>query len=151
MKEIWLVCNGRYSDINWHGFFETEREAKEYCEWMNNKCDSDHWNEFWYTCVKSMLIKKEKKEDKIVYRITTNGYVIEECDIEVMLQPNAKNRYIVTSDDDNGFKFIFEIVCDDKNKAIKIAQDTIAQIKEKYKECEDWDLAMSSIGGHSLI
>ena len=36
MKEIWLICSGCYSDIDWHGFFETEQEAKDYCEWHNN-------------------------------------------------------------------------------------------------------------------
>ena len=51
-------------------------------------------------------------------------------------------------DEDDSFKFNLEIVCDDKNKAIKIARDVIAQIKEKYIECEDWTLAMESVGGY---
>ena len=50
-------------------------------------------------------------------------------------------------DEADSFSFNLEIVCDDKDKAIKIAQDVIAQIKEKYVECEDWHLAMESVGG----
>ena len=50
-------------------------------------------------------------------------------------------------DEDETFDLYFTIVCNNKDKAIKIAQDTIAQLKEKYVECEDWCLAMESIGG----
>lgn len=158
MKEIWLICSGCYSDINWHGFFETEQEAKDYCEW-HNKYTSDDWNRVWYSKVNSMSFKNEKEINKIVYKITTDGYVIKENEIEVMLRFNPSNRYEVVLDeeydfelhdyvyDEDSFRFNLEIVCDDKNKAIKIAQDIIAQIKEKYIECEDWNLAMESVGG----
>lgn len=162
MKEIWLICSGCYSDINWHGFFETEQEAKDYCEW-HNKYTSDDWNRVWYSKVNSMSFKNEKEINKIVYKITTDGYVIKENKIEVMLRVNPSNRYEMVldevyddelddyvyydGDEDDSFKFNLEIVCDDKNKAIKIARDVIAQIKEKYIECEDWTLAMESVGG----
>ena len=158
MKEIWLICSGCYSDINWHGFFETEQEAKDYCEW-HNKYTSDDWNRVWYSKVNSMSFKNEKEINKIVYKITTDGYVIKENEIEVMLRFNPSNRYEVVLYeeydfelhdyvyDEDSFRFNLEIVCDDKNKAIKIAQDIIAQIKEKYIECEDWNLAMESVGG----
>lgn len=158
MKEIWLICSGCYSDIDWHGFFETEQEAKEYCEW-HNKYTSDDWNRVWYSKVNSMSFKNEKEINKIVYKITTDGYVIKENEIEVMLRVNPSNRYEMVLDkvydfelddyvyDEDSFRFILEIVCDNKDKAIKIAQDVLAQIKEKYIECEDWNLAMESVGG----
>lgn len=158
MKEIWLICSGCYSDIDWHGFFETEQEAKEYCEW-HNKYTSDDWNRVWYSKVNSMSFKNEKENNKVVYKITTDGYVIEEDEIEVMLRYNPSNIYGVVLDeeydfelddyvyDDDSFRFDLEIVCDNKDKAIKIAQDVLAQIKEKYIECEDWNLAMESVGG----
>jgi hypothetical protein len=159
MKEIWLICSGCYSDINWRGFFETEQEAKDYCEW-HNKYTSDNWNQVWYSKVNSMSFKNEKENNKTVYKITTDGYVIKENEIEVMLRFNPSNRYEVVLDeeydfelddyvyDEDSFRFNLEIVCDDKNKAIKIARDVIAQIKEKYIECEDWTLAMESVGGY---
>ncbi len=158
MKEIWLICSGCYSDIDWHGFFETEQEAKDYCEW-HNKYTSDDWNRVWYSKVNSMSFKNEKENNKIVYKITTDGYVIKENEIEVMLRVNPSNIYGVVLDeeydfelddyvyDDDSFRFDLEIVCDNKDKAIKIAQDVLAQIKEKYIECEDWNLAMESVGG----
>ena len=101
----------------------------------------------------------KKKTIKIVYKITTDGYVIKENEIEVMLRVNPSNIYGVVLDeeydfelddyvyDDDSFRFDLEIVCDNKDKAIKIAQDVLAQIKEKYIECEDWNLAMESVGG----
>ena len=92
MKEIWLICSGCYSDIDWHGFFETEQEAKDYCEW-HNKYTSDDWNRVWYSKVNSMSFKNEKEINKIVYKITTDGYVIKENKIEVMLRVNPSNRY----------------------------------------------------------
>ena len=147
MKEIWLICSGCYSDVDWHGFFETEQEAKDYCEW-HNEYTSDNWNQVWYSKVNSISFKNEKENNKIVYKITTDEYVIQEDEIEVMLRVNASNRYGVILDEVGGdFSFNLEIVCDNKNKAIKIAQDVIAQIKEKYTECEDWNLAMDSVGG----
>lgn len=162
MKEVWLICSGCYSDINWHGFFETEQEAKDYCEW-HNKYTSDDWNRVWYSKVSPMSLKNEKETNKVVYNITTDGYVIREDEVEVMLNYNPSNRYVVildevyddelddyvyyNGDEADSFSFNLEIVCDDKDKAIKIAQDVIAQIKEKYVECEDWHLAMESVGG----
>ena len=28
MKEIWLICSGCYSDINWHGFLKQNKRQK---------------------------------------------------------------------------------------------------------------------------
>lgn len=147
MKEIWLICSG-CSDIGWHGFFETEQEAKEYCDWKN-KYTSDDWDRIWYSRVKLMSIQNEKESSKIAYKITTNGYKIKEDEVEIeLLSDNVTNSYEMSYyEEDETFYFYFTIVCDDKNKAIKIAQDTIAQLKEKYDECGDWCLAMESIGG----
>lgn len=149
MKEIWLICSGCYSDIGWHGFFETEQEAKEYCDWKN-KYTSDDWDRVWYSRVKPMSIQNEKESSKIAYKITTDGYKIREDEVEVkLLSDNATNSYEMSYyEEDETFDFYFTIVCDDKNKAIKIAQDTIAQLKEKYDECGDWNLTMSCIGGY---
>lgn len=43
--------------------------------------------------------------------------------------------------------FIFFVAANDENKARKIVCDTMVQIKEKYNECEDWEITMISIGG----
>ena len=148
MKEVWLICSGCYSDIGWRGFFETEQEAKKYCEWLN-KYNSDDWDRVWYSRVKLMSIQKEQESHKIAYKITTSNDHICTTDIEVeLVSCDAVNSYeMVYYEEDKSFECYFTIVCDSKDKAIKIAQDTMAQLKEKYIECEDWTLAMSSIGG----
>ena len=148
MKEIWLIYSGCYSDIKWNGFFETEQEAKEYCEWKNKYTSSD-WDRVWYSRVKLMSIHKEKECSKIAYKITTDNYNICADEIEAeLVSYNATNSYEMSYYDEDGtFEFYFTIVCNNKDKAIKIAYDTIAQLKEKYIECEDWHLVMESIGG----
>ena len=148
MKEIWLICSGCYSDINWHGFFETEQEAKEYCEWKNKHTSCD-WDRVWCSRVKLMSLHKEKERSKIAYKITTNNYniCVDEIEVELASCDTTNSYEMFYYDEDETFDLHFTIVCNNKDKAIKIAQDTIAQLKEKYVECEDWCLAMESIGG----
>lgn len=147
MKEVWLICSGCYSDVRWHGFFETEQEAKDYCEWKNKYISND-WDELWYSRIDSMSITKEKESHKIAYIIGTDNYeIITDTIEEELVSYNATNTYQMWHDEYDSIRFHFTIVSDSKDKAIKIAQDTIAQLKEKYVECEDWNLAMESVGG----
>ena len=148
MKEIWLICSGCYSDIHWHGFVETEEEAKTYCEWRNQYL-SDDWDRMWYSRVPFMSIQMEPKTKQTVYKIFTEKDQIITEDIEVeLVEQGTKHSYEMRYfEEPDWFSCEFAIVCDSKERAIKIAQDTLAQLKEKYVECEDWCLAMESIGG----
>lgn len=148
MKEVWFICSGQYNGIKCHGFFETEQEAKEYCEWKN-KYTSYEWAKVWYTDMEKMSFKEEQECNVIAYNIETKGYKICEDEIEIeLVETDATDSCaFIPRNSDGSFSFYFTIVCNDKDKAIKIVQGMIAELKEKYIECQDWNLVMQSIGG----
>ena len=58
MNKVYVIFNGCYSDIGWHGFFLTEEEARAYCDWKNQYA-RDSWDEYWYSDVDLLSLKKE--------------------------------------------------------------------------------------------
>ena len=150
MNKVYVIFNGCYSDIGWHGFFLTEEEARAYCDWKNQYA-RDSWDEYWYSDVDLLSLKKEQKETTRAYKVIAHDYEIGGVE-PLRVGKGTKNEYMLEVHEgyySHGDFLVFEfiIVCDSEDKAKKITYDTLAQLREKYAECEDWDLAMSSIGG----
>lgn len=150
MKKVYVIFDGCYSDIGWHGFFLTEEEARVYCEWKN-KYSRDSWDEYWYSEIDLLSLEEEQKGTTVAYKVVIHDYEISFVE-PLLVNKGTKNEYMLEIHEgyySHGDFLVFEfvIVCDSEDKAKKITHDTLAQLREKYAECEDWDLAMSSIGG----
>lgn len=46
---MYLICQGNFIDVVFHGYCHTEEEAKRYCEEQNAVAS---WGRFWYREVK---------------------------------------------------------------------------------------------------
>ena len=155
VNEIWIVSSGCYSDVMDHGFFLTEQDAKEYCDWVNQYQSGD-WNRYYYHRLKHINIAKEKKQKKPMYEIhIEKDFVVDVENIHTELfDYDRENQYcmyyyeegeLFSGEED--WNMTFQIQTDNKEKALKITYDLIAQLKEKYAECEDWQMTIESIGG----
>lgn len=153
-KEIYMVYTECYNDVSWHGYFETKQEAKDYCDWRN-KYAHDDWDRYWYSEVKPMNIQEEKEGMKVVYRVKTDKFLIDTVEAKLRHKDSKDNHCMkyypkdyYYGNEEETYSFVFFIETNSEDKARKIAYDLMAQVKEKYVECEDWELAMDCIGGY---
>ena len=150
MDKIWVVGMGTYSDAQDIGYFLTEEDAKAYCELKNKgRCQ---WTSYWYHELKPLDLVKIKSEIYYKHQVSLefSGELIDifiEAEEGEMPQNTCQ---IYAGEVENEFE-AFE--CDvylkeiDEERALKIAVDTLAQVKEKYYECQDMNLVMDSVGG----
>ena len=93
MNKVYIIFNGCYSDIGWHGFFLTEEEARAYCDWKNQYA-RDSWDEYWYSDVDLLSLKKEQKETTRAYKVITHDYEIGRVE-PLRVGKGTKNEYIL--------------------------------------------------------
>lgn len=158
MKEIYVVYTGCYSDVYEHGYFTTEDEAKEYCDFMNQH-HTNSWKEYRYYGLKSINLQEQKNKSVSLYTVSTDGWDIINIEGQVINSKDAEHLHHscrdysgFASDDELVYEANFDLELifaglDDKDHAFKAAQDLIAMIKEKYYECNDWELTMECFGG----
>lgn len=147
-KSVWIVSKGVYSDIENIGYFETKQEAKDYCDLINHGSNVNDWNRLWYSEVKHIDLVKD--DYQVYYYVSMYGWGWEVLDCD---RNCDKKQWIPTKFCSSYYErvkngeviptFYFHIVCNEEEKAKKIARDRIAQIKEKYEECGNLEMAIS--------
>lgn len=147
-KSVWVVSKGAYSDITDIGYFDTEQEAKDYCDLINRGSNIGDWNRLWYSEIKHINMVKD--DYQVYYYVSVYGWGWEvldcerNCEIKQSIPSNFCSRYYERVKNGEVIPtFDFHIVCSDEEKAKKIARDRIAQIKEKYEECGDLEMTVS--------
>lgn len=157
MNTIYVVYTGCYSDTYEYGYTTNEEEAKMYCEYMNQH-NPNSWKRYnYYALQKITPLEKQKEQVVSLFRVTVevssdnSEWEIVEIAGSMEDKENAMSlrHYLYDNSDYSGdSELTLNFVgLRDENHAKKAAQDLIAEVKEKYCECEDWKLTMSCFGG----
>jgi nucleosome binding factor SPN SPT16 subunit len=133
MDKIYLITSGCYSDYGVHGFFTDEAEADEYCEIQNRAKPCDEYKvEECADLSKTFLTMNKNPIIEHRVSVQNNGVFMRYIAHELCDAPD--NRVKVTSDNimfDFSIKYYIYVYLPnvDDDKALKIAQDMLAQYK----------------------
>lgn len=152
MKEIYVIYTGYYSDVCEHGYFTEEDKAKEYCGYMN-QFNPSRWNKYRYYKLEPIDLQETKRKSIPLFSVDTQGWDIKSISGQMVEDIDHLQHYC-NDYTEYGLSYDFELHLkftglDSVDHARKAAQDLIAMIKEKYQECNDWELTMESFGGYA--